>query len=411
VAARADITLNAGAGLSPAGLRALADEACRQGKEAGLDAVGIAPADVFGETRSTLERRREEGLAAGMQFTYRNPARATDPARVVPGAAALVVGARRYVRRPPPAGGERPTPAGPAGRVARYSWTDAYDPLRAALGVVADRLSAAGWRARVLADDNGLVDREAAYRAGLGWYGKNTNLLLGDQGSWFVLGSVVTDAPLPATRPAAERPADAAAHGCGSCTRCLSACPTGALVAPGVLDARRCLAWLVQAAGTFPSEYREALGDRLYGCDDCQEVCPINRRALRADPAPPAEAGSEPAVDVLELLAASDEELLARWGRWYIAERDPAHLRRNALLVLGNVGSGDDPRVVDALRAALVDPRPVVRAHAVWAAARVDRRELLDVVVGDPDPAVRAEVAHAPAPRSDSASGGERTGH
>src|SRR5204862_1872140 len=145
-----------------------------------------------------------------------------------------------------------PPPEGPAGRVARYAWTDHYAALRDALRVVATRLKGDGWRAVVVVDDNSLVDREAATRAGLGWYGKNTNVLLPGRGSWFVLGSVITDAPLPA---ATERAAD----GCGSCRRCLPACPTGALVAPGVLDARRCLAALVQAPGPFPVELRVAL--------------------------------------------------------------------------------------------------------------------------------------------------------
>src|SRR5438105_6711215 len=139
---------------------------------------------------------------------------------------------------------------------------------------MARRLEVDGWRARVLADDNALVDREAARRAGLGWYGKNANVLLPGAGSWFVLGSVVTDAPLP---PADHEVPD----GCGSCTRCLDGCPTGAIVAPGVVDARRCLAWLVQQPGSFPVELRAALGDRIYGCDDCQEVCPPNHRAER----------------------------------------------------------------------------------------------------------------------------------
>ena len=169
--------------------------------------------------------------------------------------------------------------AAATGVVARYASDDHYGPLRHALGVIAERLQRDGWQARVIADDNALVDREAARRAGLGWYGKNTNLLLPGLGSWFVLGSVVTDAPLP---PAVELVAD----GCGACRRCLPACPTGALVAPGVLDARRCLAWLVQAPGVFPLEYRAALGDRLYGCDDCQEVCPENAAAVRIVLAP-----------------------------------------------------------------------------------------------------------------------------
>lgn len=362
-------------------LTALAAELRRIGTDAGLDAVGIAPATPFEETRRHLEARKAGGLHGGMQFTYRNPARATDPSRLVPGAAAIVVGARHYLHREP-----APAGANPKGRVARYSWRDHYAPLREALGAIGNRLVTEGYRGRVVADDNALVDREAAYRAGLGWYGKNTNLLLPGRGSWFVLGAVVTDAPLPP----AERPVT---DGCGSCTRCLPACPTGALVAPGVLDARRCLAWLVQAPGVFPVEYRIALGDRMYGCDDCQDVCPVNLKGERTAEPPAAEPDDEAAVDVLAVLAATDDELLRRYGRWYIPGREPRYLRRNALLILGNTGDPKDPAVVDALQAALGHPDPLLRAHAVWAAARLGRADLLDGMESDTTPMVRRELA------------------
>jgi len=344
-----------------------ADELCAIGRNAGLDAVGIAPARPFDDTRRQLEDRKAAGLHGGMQFTYRRPARATDPSAALPGARALVVGARRYRREDP----ERPAHKGPLGRVARYSWRDEYEPLRAALGSIAERLVGDGFRTRVLADDNALVDREAAYRAGLGWYGKNANLLLPGQGSWFVLGSVVTDAPLPPTGPPV-------ADGCGSCTRCLTACPTGAFAAPGVLDARRCLAWLLEAPGSFPLEHREALGDRVYGCDECQEVCPPNKAADRRGPPPPCDPRDDAWLPLLELLAASDAELLDRVGRWYIPGREPRYVRRNALVALGNVGDGDDPDVVDALSAALAGPDPLLREHAAWAARRLGRDDLAD---------------------------------
>jgi epoxyqueuosine reductase len=253
---------------------------------------------------------------------------------------------------------------------------------------VAGVLQAAGWQARVLADDNALVDREAAYRAGLGWYGKNTNLLLPGKGSWFVLGSVITDARLPSDRPVAD--------GCGTCARCLPACPTGAFISPGVLDARRCLAWLVQAPGVFPAEYRAALGDRIYGCDVCQEVCPVNLRAQKHDPPSPAEPGDEAVTGLLELLAAGDDELLAHFGRWYIPQRQPRYLRRNALLALGNSADGADSAVIAVLRRALADPDALLRAHAVWAAARLGRRDLLEPLADDLDPLVRAELDQAP---------------
>jgi epoxyqueuosine reductase len=340
----------------------LAEELERAGLAAGLDAVGIASAEPFIRTRAVLEQREAAGLAGGMQFTYRNPARSTDPGESLEGARALVVGARSYYRADPrvsPVAADQST-----GAVARYSWVDHYAPLRAALGAMAGALIAAGYRAKVLADDNALVDREAAYRAGLGWYGKNANLLLAERGSWFVLGSVVTDAPLPPS----GAPVD---DGCGACTKCLAACPTGALIAPGVLDARRCLAWLLEAPGDFPLEYRAALGGRVYGCDECQEVCPPNRVELRRRPPADAEPDAEPWVDLVAMLNADDDELLHRFGRWYIPERDARYLRRNALVALGNVGDPRDERVIVALTAALDHPDPMVRRHAGWAAARL----------------------------------------
>src|SRR3954447_6549811 len=186
------------------------------GLEAGPDAVGVGKAAVFLDPRRHLRERKEAGLHGGMHFTYGNPERATDPEALLPGARSLVVGARSYKRS------DVPAPDVPAGRVARYSWRDHYEPLRGALNVVADRLEERGHRTLVLVDDNRLVDREAAVRAGLGWDGKNANVLLDGHGSWFVLGSVVTDAVLPVAIPLDD--------GCGSCARCLPACPTGALV-------------------------------------------------------------------------------------------------------------------------------------------------------------------------------------
>ncbi|HVM54241.1 MAG TPA: tRNA epoxyqueuosine(34) reductase QueG [Acidimicrobiales bacterium] len=317
----------------------------------GLDALGVADAAPFTDTREVLERRRAAGLHGGMAFTYRNPARATTPARALPDARALVVGALGYRR----AADRRPVR--PAGAVARYARDDHYASLRRGLDAVADRLRADGWRTLMLVDDNALVDRAAAVRAGLGWYGKSTNVLLPGRGSWFVLGSVVTDAPLaPSSAPVAD--------GCGPCTRCIDACPTGAIVAPGVVDARRCLAWLVQQAGPFPTEHRAALGDRIYGCDDCQEVCPPNRAEDRRAPAPP---GGSAWVGLLELLAATDEELLDRHGRWYIPARDPRYLRRNALVALGNVGDRRDPEVRGVLERYRDGDDELLAEHASWA--------------------------------------------
>jgi epoxyqueuosine reductase len=392
----------------------LCEELRQRAKQAGFAAVGIAPAAPMETTRRILEERKSAGFAGGMQFTYRNPARSTEPQRVVPGAAALVVGAWAYgddgqfrgsgaAEDVPPGMGAPPgDDSRPKGTVARYARWDHYRDLEAALGTLVDLLKSHGWAARALADDNALVDRAAAQAAGIGWFGKNCNILLPRLGSWFLLGSVVTDAPLP--------PSNLVQDGCGACRRCLSSCPTGALVAPGVLDARKCLAWLLQAPGMFPFEYRVALGDRIYGCDDCQETCPANRAQVRPWPGLKPPAGDQPEatsgtgpgpgngseVDVLDMLAASGPELLARHSRWYIPHRDPRYLCRNALVVLANIGDGQSPAVGATLARYLSSADGMLRAHAVWAAARMGRLDLLaraPRLDNDPSPVVRQELS------------------
>jgi epoxyqueuosine reductase len=370
------------------------------GTAAGLDAVGVARAEPFESTRRDLERRKAAGLDGGMAFTYKNPARSTSPQALLRNARSIVVGARSYHRAepaPPAAAG------GPVGRVGRYAWEDHYQALREGLEAMAVCLRGAGHRAAVFVDGNHLVDREAARRAGVGFYGKNTNLLLGDRGSWFVLGSLVTDAELPAAGdPAADAAADttgsskadtAGSGGCGPCRRCLDACPTGALPEPGVLDANRCLAWLAQRPGIFPLEFRVALHDRIYGCDDCQTVCPPNRReeqrvALRVATAPASGAW----VPLLQLLDAGDDEILRTWGRWYLHDRRTVALRRNALLALGNVGDPGDGAVTAAVERHLAHDDVELRATAVWAARRLGMHDRAARLAADPDPRVRAEL-------------------
>ena len=378
------------------------------GLAAGLDRVGVAGADPFTEARVALDERKARDLHGGMQFTYRNPARSTEPARALAGVRCLVVGAKAY-----PSETVAPTDAaagrGPLARVARYATGDHYGALRLGLEAIAAHLRAEGWQARVILDDNALVDRAVAYRAGLGWYGKNANILIEGAGSWFVLGSVLTDAPLPV----ADRPV---ADGCHACSRCLDGCPTEAIIEPGVVDARRCLAWLVQAEGVFPLEHRVALGDRIYGCDVCQEVCPPSNRAPRSPPGvgssldPPSahaphDLGSW--VSVLDLLELDDVTLLARFGRWYIPRRNPGYLRRNALIVLGNMAPLPlAPPLASVLARYLRDPDPLLRAHAVWAARRLRRDDLLEALANELDPGVLAELAADVAARAGSPDAG-----
>jgi epoxyqueuosine reductase len=363
----------------------LSDELRRRGLAAGLDHLAFCAAEPFDSVRMLIEERNASGLSAGMQFTFRNPKRSTDPSRAVAGARSLAVGCLAYRRAEP----ESSVPSHRRGSVARYAWHNYYALLEKALSEVAACLVEHGWRARVLVDDNGLVDRAAAHRAGLGWYGKNCNILLPGEGSMFVLGSVVTDAPLRAGTSLAVR------DGCGACHRCVDDCPTGALIAPGVLDARRCLAWLLQSPGVFPLEYREALGDRIYGCDDCQSGCPVNVIGERRNPARPAEADARPTIDVTDLIEASDSQIEQSVGRWYIPRREMRYVRRNALVVLGNVGDGSDPRAAAALAGALRSGDPIERAHAVWAARRLGRVDLIEtsgLLARETDPMVISEL-------------------
>ncbi|MCH7788246.1 MAG: tRNA epoxyqueuosine(34) reductase QueG [Acidobacteria bacterium] len=330
------------------------------GREAGLDAVGVCLADPFDDTRSEIERRKAIGLSDTMQFTFRNPARSTDPQRTLDSVQRLVVAARSY--RPKTRRRADDSMAAPA-RIADYAVSDYYAPLRAGLEVIAGALRSSGYSARVVADDNAMVDRAAAHRAGLGWFGKNANLLLVGHGSQFVLGSVLTDAPL-------ETDAEIVEDGCGPCRRCITACPTDAIIEPGVIDARRCLAWLVQKTGVFPREYRVALADRIYGCDDCQTSCPVNRPADAGHPLPTSTEGY---VDAVAMLQMDDETLLANFGRWYIPRREPRYLRRNALLVIANTAQPEDQRVEGVVCSALASNDEIIAAHAIWTARRLGR--------------------------------------
>ena len=356
---------------------------------AGLDRIGVAPAAPLTRAREQMAARQSAGLVNGMKFTYHKPLRSTDPSALVPDARSVIVGVRSYDIAPVDAAdSDAPGDGSPRARVARYAWVDHYAHLKSSLKQVAGRLRADGHRAVVFADDNSIVDREVAWLAGIGWYGKNANILVPGAGSFFVIGCIVTTADLPV--------ATVVEDGCGTCTRCIPACPTGAIPAPGVIDANRCLSWLLQKPGVFPVEFREALHDRIYGCDDCQTACPFTRRR---SPVAAADGPVESSIDILELLSCDDAALMQRVDRWYVHDRDAVWVRRNLLVNLGNVADPADQRTVAALRDALADGRPVLRAHAVWAAARLGLRGLLPA--DDPDGMVRDELSRLPALRGD----------
>jgi epoxyqueuosine reductase len=322
------------------------DEVRRLGEGLGLDAVGVARAEAYVDTERHIVERRERGLFAGMKFTMAQPDVSCHPETLLDGARSVVSAALCYWRP------EAPLEAG-QGRLARYTWDDAYAELREKLDAVGRAL---GGSYRVLVDANQHVDREAAARSGVGFYGKNTMLITRTHGSWVVLGTLVTDVDLEPSPPLATN--------CGACTLCIDACPTGALDDPGTLDATRCLSYWTQAPAPVPEDYRPLLGAQAYGCDICQDVCPWNRGVQKRRAGEPE---ATPHVDLVAWLEGDGCGL----ERLYIPKRNPRWLRRNAAVALGNVGG---PEHVPALERAAAADDELVAEHAQWALGRIAER-------------------------------------
>jgi len=324
-------------------LRGLADEL-------GLDVVGVARAEPYRETERHIRERRARGLFADMKFTMAQPETSCHPETLLPNAHSVVSAALCYYAPEP----ER---AQGAGRLPRYTWRDAYSELSEKLDELGRRL---GGEYRVFVDANQHVDREAAARSGVGFYGKNTMLITRRHGSWVALGTLVTDVELEPTQPLGLD--------CGECTLCIDACPTDALAVAGTLDATRCLSYWSQAPAAVPLEYREELGAQVYGCDICQDVCPWNRGVeKRRDDATAGEAH----VSLVEWLSLDADELSRRYDRLYVPRNDGRWLQRNALIAAGNVGG---PAERDAVAAFADDEDELLREHAQWALERMEAR-------------------------------------
>jgi epoxyqueuosine reductase len=339
----------------------LAQEIKAWGRELGFQAVGISDVDCSG-----AEPRFAEWLARGyageLDYMRKHGTKRTRPAELVPGTLRVVSARMDYL--PQAAGAEAVLADGAKAFVARYALgRDYHKTLRGRLQRLAERIEgeAGGFGYRVFTDSAPVLEVELARKAGLGWRGKNTLLLAREAGSFFFLGEIYTDLPLPVDAPVSEH--------CGSCERCLDVCPTRAIVAPYQLDARRCISYLtIELKGSIPVELRPLIGNRVYGCDDCQSVCPWNRYA-RVSPEPDFRVrhGLDSA-GLVELFGWTEAEFRARTAGSAIARIGYERWSRNLAVGLGNAPTTE--AVVAALRGRVDDASALVREHVAWALAR-----------------------------------------
>ena len=359
-------------------------------REMGLGLVGVTSAAAFrrGE-RAALERTRRGLMGELPWYTEERVRRGARPRTLLPGARSVVSVAMHYLPEAMSDGGDAPLPSR-HGRVARYAWgRDYHNVLKKRLRQMMRRLSERLERPltyKVYVDDGPMLDREVAWRAGVGFFGKNTNVLT-SIGSWVFLGQVITDLELPPDRPSSKS--------CGSCTACMPACPTGAIVAPYVIDSNLCIAYLtIEHRGPIRRDLRSLIGDRVFGCDICQEVCPVNvaRGAPTSEPAFRAPQGFS-ALDLEEVLTLDDEGFRQRFQGSPIRRATRVGLQRNACVVLGNLG---DASAVPALERALHTGEAMVRGHAAWALGRLPGEEasraLREAQRTEAEPWVREEI-------------------
>ena len=343
-------------------------------RELGFDLARITDAAVFAADRDLALARIQDGLMDGLPwYTAGRVKRGATPQELLPGAQSIIsLGLNYYPAdqsdpedNPAAADSDsRPTGPGLTGRIARYArGRDYHRVMKARMRDFAAGLAArldTPIAARWYVDDGPMLDRAAAARAGLGWFGKNSNILTRELGSWVFLGQVITDLKIAPDAPLVKT--------CGSCVRCIDACPTGAIVAPYVIDNARCISHLtIENRGAIPRELRPLLGDWIFGCDLCQEVCPVNRKAQPAQE-PAFGKAALATADLIEILEMSETDFRERFRGTPILRAKRVGLQRNACVALGN---GKNPAAIPALDRALQQGESLVRSHAAWALGQI----------------------------------------
>ena len=334
------------------------------------------------EFAAQFQRWITEGRNGEMAYLARNSFKRVDPQHVLPGAKSVIVLATAYSaedRRksaPPSQPDERPESRNAKhaprmrGLIARYArFADYHDVLAGPLKQLScfvDQLGGSGTRSLWYVDTGPLLERDLAQRAGLGFIGKHTNLISRRLGNWFFLSEIITTLELEPDAPEKNR--------CGSCALCITACPTQAITAPFQLDARRCISYLtIELKGSIPMEFRPAIGNRIYGCDDCLEVCPWNRFAREGQLMKPHARPNLSAPELVELLSLDDMGFKRRFAGTPMLRGKRRGLLRNVCVALGNVG---DDSALPALRRAAADSEPLIAEHACWAIERIESRSV-----------------------------------
>jgi len=368
---------------------ALSDSIKEWAERAGFDRVAIASTEAMPEAeRATLERVRS-GMLAGMDwFTEERARTGCRPSELLSGAASVIVLAKCYL---PPEDRRLLPPEEPYGRIARYAWGEDYhDLLPRMIDELLERINRSRStlpKTRALVDSGPLAEKALAVRSGMGWYGKSGLVITPDYGSWVFLSEVISDLKL--------KPDRSVQRDCGDCHRCVDNCPTGALVSPYVVDARRCISYLtIEHRGAIPTELRQSMGNWIFGCDVCQEVCPHNRLVRPTeDPVFAARKGVGPYPTLHSLLALDKDGFKRLFARNPILRARRRGLLRNVAVALGN---SRDSSSVPVLAAALRDPEPLVRSHAAWAMGQIGGRRarlaLEDRLTGETDVVVAQEM-------------------
>lgn len=331
------------------------------GKELGFDVVGITTADPFPRDEQAAINRIRMGMMDGLPWYTEDRVRhATRPKELLHNAQSIISLAISYLTNPY----DSKTTV-PSGKVARYAWGDDYHQvIKGRLKKFTTGLPQRIGRpvnTRIFVDDGPMNDRAAAERASVGWFGKNTNILTPSHGSWVLLAQVITDLKLQPDIPLKKN--------CGDCIRCIDACPTGAITAPYVVDNSKCISFLtIELRGVIPRKMRSLIGDWVFGCDICQEVCPVNRDApLSLEPAFQ-QRHDFAAPELLSLLELTDDTFLERFRNSPIKRAKRVGLQRNVCVALGNIG---DPVAIPSLIKQLNESEEIVRLHAAWALGRI----------------------------------------